>query len=163
MEKMRANGYVLGGEQAGHIILLHPGFTSGCGIYAGMLVAALAADAKRTGSSLSTLAANIPRYPQVIANAHLHHKIELKTVAGLDDAITAALNAFDQKGRVNIRFSGTEPNLLRAMVEGGPTSDMGDVVARAIGLCRLVADATHTENPVIDVIDCVTGAPVQLT
>jgi phosphoglucosamine mutase len=162
MEKMRANGYILGGEQAGHIILLSPGFTSGDGIYAGMLIAALAAAAKRNNSSLTTLASQIPRYPQVIANAYLHSKIDLKNVAGLNEAITAALDAFEQKGRVNIRFSGTEPNLLRAMVEGGPTSAMSDVVNRAIGLCQLVAEATHTENPVIDVIDCVTGAPIAL-
>lgn len=160
MEKMRANDYILGGEQAGHIILLSPGFTSGDGIYAGMLVAALAAAAKRNNSTLTALAQQIPRYPQVIANAHLSHKIDLKNVTGLNDAINAALEAFEQKGRVNIRFSGTEPNLLRAMVEGGPASAMSDVVGRAIGLCKLVAEATNTENPVIDVIDCVTGAPV---
>ncbi len=163
MERLRTGGFVLGGEQAGHVILLDETHTAGDGIYVGLLVAALIAKNKQHGgSSLSELAKAIPRYPQVIASAHLASRFDLKSVPGLADLTDQTLAAFDGKGRDNLRFSGTEPNLLRAMVEGGPGNSLDDVVGRALALCKLVAAHTANPDPHIDIVDCVTGAPVQL-
>ncbi len=161
MERLREKGFVLGGEQAGHVIILDEDLTTGDGIYVGMLVASLIARSKRNrGQTLHELASLIPRYPQVIASAHLHGRTDLAQVAGLEDLKNQTLATFDHKGRVNIRFSGTEPNLLRAMVEGGPGTSMAQVVERSIALCTLVAQATGTPDPRIDLVDCATGAPV---
>jgi phosphoglucosamine mutase len=161
MEKLREQGLALGGEQAGHIILLDDERTCGDGIYVGLLIGALAAAAKRRGGpDLASLARAIPRHPQVIANAHLSAKVDLGTVAELQAARDAAVAAFGGIGRVNIRFSGTEPNLLRAMVEGGPATSLDLVVAHALALCALVARAAGDMAPRIDVVDCMTGAPV---
>jgi phosphoglucosamine mutase len=161
MARMRSGGFALGGEQAGHVIVLDDARTAGDGIYIGLLVASLAARYKRQGGpTLHELAARIPRYPQVIASAHLARQADLKGVPGLADLTRAALESFAGKGRVNVRFSGTEPNLLRAMVEGGPDTTLGEVIAQARSLCGLVAAATETPHPAIDIVDCVTGAPV---
>ncbi len=123
----------------------------------------MVAEHKRKGdATLGTLAAQIPRYPQVIASAHLARRVDLSTVVGLAALEVDTLAAFEGQGRVNLRFSGTEPNLLRAMVEGGSHNSMADVVQRALELCRIVANATDTPNPRVDVVDCVTGAPITL-
>jgi phosphoglucosamine mutase len=163
MERLREKGFTLGGEQAGHIIVLENSLTAGDGIYAGLLVASLVARNKREGGpTLHELATAIPRYPQVIASAHLHARIDLKSVDGLDALTQATLAGFGGKGRVNLRFSGTEPNLLRAMVEGGPETTLQEVIDRALALCGMVAQATHTEHPKIDIVDCVTGEPIKV-
>jgi len=161
MERLREKGFVLGGEQAGHVIILDDDLTTGDGIYVGMLVASLIARNKRNqAQTLHELASLIPRYPQVIASAHLNARTDLAKVNGLQALTDETLASFDHKGRVNIRFSGTEPNLLRAMVEGGPETSMTQVVDRSIALCTLVAEAAGSPNPRIDLVDCATGAPV---
>jgi phosphoglucosamine mutase len=163
MERMREGGFALGGEQAGHIILLDADHTCGDGIYAALQVTALAAAKHRaTGETLTDLASRIPRYPQVIASAHLSGRVDLKSVPGLTALQEQTLAAFGGKGRVNMRFSGTEPNLLRVMIEGGPDTSMPTVVARAMALCEPVIRATNSVDPVVDIVDCVTGAPVSV-
>jgi len=163
MERMRAGGFALGGEQAGHVIILDDEHTAGDGLYIGLLIAGLAAKNKREhGVTLSELAAQIPRYPQVIASAHLGRRIDLASVAELADLRSSILRAFDGKGRVNVRFSGTEPGLLRAMIEGGPSNDLAEVVRHALSVCKLIAIAADNPNPRIDIVDCVTGAPINL-
>ncbi len=163
MERMRAGGFTLGGEQAGHIIMLDDQKrTAGDGIYVGLLLAFIATQTIIDKTpDLSALAREIPRYPQVIASAHLAGKVPLETVAGLSERTAAALASFAGKGRVNLRFSGTEPNLLRAMVEGGPASTLNEVIRHALDFCGLVAIATKSDNPRIDVVDCMSGALVQ--
>jgi phosphoglucosamine mutase len=163
MDRLREKGYILGGEQAGHVILLDSDHTAGDGIYIALSVCAIIARNKRSGGpTLHQLASRIPRYPQVIASASMRQRADLDTVSGLDELRRETLKAFSNQGRVNIRFSGTEPNLLRAMVEGGPQTSMNEVVERALALCKLVARHTSTDQPTIDIVDCATGAPVTL-
>jgi phosphoglucosamine mutase len=161
MDKLRQGDYLLGGEQAGHVILLDGESTCGDGIYVGLLIAALVSRNKRSGGpTLHDLATRIPRYPQVIASAQLATTTDLAKVKGLDGLKQQALAAFGGKGRVNMRFSGTEPNLLRVMVEGGPANTIHETTAWAKTLCAPVAEATKTASPTIDMVDCATGAPL---
>jgi phosphoglucosamine mutase len=158
---MRRDGFALGGEQAGHVIVLDDEHTVGDGIFVGLLVSAIVARNKRQGGpALHEMAGQIPRYPQVIASAHLARRADLLAVPALDLLVQRALDSFEGKGRVNVRFSGTEPNLLRAMVEGGPQTSMAQVLEHALAVCKCVARETGTPAPVIDVVDCMTGAPV---
>jgi phosphoglucosamine mutase len=161
MEQMRSGGFALGGEQAGHVILLDGNHTVGDGLFIGLGITALAAHQKRAGGlGLDELAAQIPRYPQVIASAQLSRKIELVGAPWLDTVRAQALAAFSGKGRINIRFSGTEPNLLRVMVEGGPANTLRDVAYWARLLCQAVGEAANSPNPSIDLVDCMTGADI---
>lgn len=157
MERMRQGGFALGGEQAGHIILLDAEHTTGDGLYIGLLVASLVAQDR---TLLERMAADIPRFPQVIASAHLSRRVPLEDIQGLQPLIEETLLAFQQQGRVEVRYSGTEPNLLRAMVEGGAASTRKEVVERALALCHLVAAASQTGNPHIDLVDGATGAKI---
>ncbi len=161
MDRLRQGGFVLGGEQAGHIIILDGVHTAGDGIYAAMLVSSIVARNKRHGGpTLHEMASCIPRYPQVIASAHLDRRTDLPQLPGLAELQNETLAAFDNLGRVNMRFSGTEPNLLRTMIEGGPQTSMAEVVEQALMLSGVVAQATGTVNPNIDLVDCATGAPI---
>ncbi|MBN1966555.1 MAG: phosphoglucosamine mutase, partial [Anaerolineae bacterium] len=159
MARMREGGFVLGGEQAGHIILLDEAHTAGDGIYVGLLVASLAA---RDPDLLEHAAADIPKFPQVIASAHLAGQVPLEQVEQLQPLIDDTLAAFDQQGRVNVRYSGTEPDLLRVMIEGGMKSTQAEVVDRALAICNLVAKAGGQAPPHIDVVDTATGAKIAL-
>lgn len=161
MDKMREDGYALGGEQAGHVITLDENHQAGDGIYVGLLIAAIVAKNKHNnGPTLDELSQRMKRYPQVIASAHLVRQVDLAQVPGLNKMREQALAVFDGKGRVNLRFSGTEPNLLRAMVEGGPSTTMDQVIAKALELCKKVGQSANTPDPNIDIVDCATGAPV---
>ncbi len=159
MARMREGGFRLGGEQAGHVILLDDEHTAGDGIYIGLQVAALVA---REPGALARIVAEMPRVPQVIASAHLERQVPLDTIPGLQFLIDDTLAAFDHQGRVNMRYSGTEPNLMRAMVEGGLDSSMDVVIERALALCGMVAAASRSEHPRIDIVDCATGAKIDL-
>ncbi len=159
MERMRENGFTLGGEQAGHIIMLDSEHTAGDGIYIGLQVAALVA---RNNSLLEDIVQAMPKFPQVIASAHLDRRTPLEDIPRLEPMITETLDAFQQQGRINMRYSGTEPNLMRAMVEGGLNSSMEDVIKRALALCNLVADASASDAPHIDIVDCATGTRIDL-
>ncbi len=159
MARMREGGFALGGEQAGHIILLDGAHTTGDGMYIGLLVASLIA---RNRDLPERIAEEVLKYPQVIASAHLEQRAPLESVSGLQKLIDETLAAFQHQGRVEVRYSGTEPNLLRAMVEGGRTTSQEEVIMRALALCNLIAEASQTPAPRIDMIDCATGAKIHL-
>jgi phosphomannomutase len=104
----------------------------------------------------------MPRFPQVIASAHLERRTPLETIPDLQPLIDETLAAFDHQGRVDVRYSGTEPNLLRAMVEGGLNSTQHDVIERALAICRRVALAGQSAAPRIDMVDCASGDKIDL-
>ncbi len=123
LEEMRANGYGLGGEQSGHIILSDHA-TTGDGVLTALH---LAARVKSTGRRLADLAADVPRLPQTLLNV----KGVDKARAGDDEGVLAAVaNAealLGETGRVLLRPSGTEP-VVRVMVEAS-TQTQADGVA----------------------------------
>src|SRR5580658_1105705 len=114
VEAMRAGGYNLGGEQSGHIIFLDHA-TTGDGTLGALQVLALMI---RTGKPLSELAAaSMDRVPQVLENVTLPEKRPLDQMRRLSDATTKISKVLGARGRVVIRWSGTEPK-LRIMLEG---------------------------------------------
>lgn len=111
-ECMQKNGYSLGGEQSGHIILKKYA-TTGDGILTAIMLAEEVCDSKL---SLSELASPVVLYPQKIKNLRVKDK-----AAVLEDTVVlAAVEAIDKlidgQGRVLLRQSGTEP-VIRIMVE----------------------------------------------
>lgn len=113
LEEMRQAGYILGGEQSGHIILLDH-HTTGDGL---CTAAALAALMRRKGQPLSELAAVMPHMPQVLQNVPVRTRDGWDRNGTIQAAIAAAEGVLAGRGRVVVRPSGTEP-LLRIMVEG---------------------------------------------
>jgi len=112
LERMREGGYILGGEQSGHIINLHNN-TTGDGP---MTAIALFSTLIRREKTLHELASELRVYPQVLVNVKtarkdvLHHPEIKQAVAEAERTLTGT-------GRLLIRPSGTEP-LIRVMVEG---------------------------------------------
>jgi phosphoglucosamine mutase len=113
IEYMRANGCILGGEPSGHIIFSKHS-TTGDGSLGGLKVIEAM---KYFNSSLKDLVAEIELFPQIIKNVVVKNKPPLESVKSIDDAIKESEKKMHGKGRVLLRYSGTEP-LLRVMVEG---------------------------------------------
>ncbi len=109
---MLEGGYVLGGEQSGHVIMLDHASTGD-----GLLTALqLLTHAARGGQPLAKLARVMTRYPQVLINVHGVNKASVSASPELAAAVTGAEGELGQTGRVLVRPSGTEP-AVRVMVE----------------------------------------------
>ena len=115
LEEMVENGYVLGGEQSGHVIFLDHN-TTGDGLVTALQVAAIK---KKSGKTLSELAGIMKELPQVLVNATVPN--DKKNIYLEDAEIIKAIKDIEDSlhgvGRVLIRPSGTEP-LVRVMLEG---------------------------------------------
>ena len=127
---MRSGGYVLGGEQSGHIIDLLRN-TTGDGPMTAVLLLGIAA---RQGSSLHDLVGEVVVAPQVLVNVRTRRR-ELLDAPAVRAAIQRVEAALNGSGRLLIRPSGTEP-LIRIMAEGDDRDKIerfAAEVARAIG------------------------------
>ena len=122
---MRDGGYVLGGEQSGHIIQMGHA-TTGDGVLTGLhLLAAL----NRSGTPLSAAAKMMNRYPQVLVNVR-GDKGRAAADPRVDAAVQAAQGELGGSGRILLRPSGTEP-AIRVMVEA-PEADVAERVANHV-------------------------------
>ena len=113
IEYMRANRCILGGEPSGHIIFSKHS-TTGDGSLGGLKVIEAM---KYFNKSLKDLVSEVTLFPQVIKNVVVKNKPILDTVKSISDATIEAEKKLEGRGRVLLRYSGTEP-LLRVMVEG---------------------------------------------
>jgi len=112
MEQMLLNKAILGGESSGHIICLNKS-TSGDGIIAALQVLEVIFKSKK---SLHDLKKEMTKYPQVLINVETNGKLDLENHENLNQALSIIKGELEDKGRVLIRESGTEP-LVRVMVE----------------------------------------------
>jgi phosphoglucosamine mutase len=138
LEAMRDGGFVLGGEQSGHLVFAEWATTGDGLLTALQLLGRMAV----SGRSLAELAGVVQRLPQVLVNC----RVVDRTVAGHPDvvaAVAAAEARLGDTGRVLVRPSGTEP-LVRVMVEAP-----GDAEAAAVAeeLRRVVAAADSAPAP----------------
>ena len=113
LEAMRAGGYNLGGEQSGHLIFLDHN-TTGDGLLTALQILAIM---RRTGRPLSELVKGIERFPQVLINFQVAEKRPLESLPGFQTRLRAVESELADRGRVVVRYSGTEPK-ARVMVEG---------------------------------------------
>jgi len=124
LERMRADGLALGGEQSGHVILLEHA-TTGDGVLTGLHLLARMAE---TGRPLDDLAGVMTRLPQVLVNVRVADKDA--AMSRLADLAAKAADDLGDDGRVLVRPSGTEP-LVRVMVEA-PTEEHARNVADSL-------------------------------
>ncbi|MEI2712254.1 MAG: phosphoglucosamine mutase [Nocardioides sp.] len=131
LEAMRNNGFGLGGEQSGHVIMSEYA-TTGDGLLTALhLLERMAV----TGESMASLASLVTRLPQVLVNVSGVDKQRFATDSGLVAAVEAEEVALGDTGRVLLRPSGTE-NLIRVMVEAGTPDQAQSVADRLADVVR---------------------------
>ena len=138
VEEMRKEGYNIGGEQSGHVILMDYNTTGDGQLTAVQLTKIM----KETGKTLSELAAEVTIYPQKLVNIRFENSMKDKSMEV--PAIAAIIEKMEAEmagnGRILVRPSGTEP-LLRVMAEAPTDAEVhyyvdtiADVVRAEIGL-----------------------------
>ncbi len=128
-ENMVQNGYCVGGEQSGHIILSKYA-TTGDGILTSIELMEAMLDNKQT---LSRLSAPVTSYPQVLRNVRVADKKAVRENARVQEVIKAVESKID--GRVLVRESGTEP-VIRVMTEAKEQRDAEMYVAEIIDVIK---------------------------
>ncbi len=113
MEAMRGGGYMFGGEQSGHLIFRQYS-TTGDGLLAALQILRYMCEKQKP---LSELAGLLTPFPQVLLNVRVDKKPPLEEVPLLLQAVENVEKDLAGRGRVLLRYSGTEP-VCRVMVEG---------------------------------------------
>ena len=115
LERMKAEGYNIGGEQSGHIIFLDSN-TTGDGMLSALRLLEVMVTEKKP---LSELASVMEVLPQALVNAHgpNDRKTSYNDYSEIREGIRKLEDKFAGQGRILIRPSGTEP-LVRVMIEG---------------------------------------------
>ncbi len=132
LEAMKAGGFILGGEQSGHIVMLEHATTGDGTLTALHLMNQMAT----SGQSLAQLASVMTRLPQVLINVPDVDKSRAATDPQLSAAVVQAEAELGDSGRVLLRPSGTE-SLVRVMVEA-------ESYEAANGVAHRLADAVKT-------------------
>ena len=135
MEKMISSGSVLGGEDSGHTIFLNH-HTTGDGILSALK---LIESMKFESKPLSELKKVMRVFPQALINVEVKSKPEINSLNAVKRAISSVEKILGEKGRVLVRYSGTQP-ICRIMVEG-PTEEetqryceqISDVIQKELG------------------------------
>ena len=128
VETLRRRGLNFGGEQSGHLVFLDHA-TTGDGLIAALQVLALLVMEERTLSELA--GKTLQRVPQILLNAKFTTRKPLDEMAKTQKAIASVNSKLKKKGRVLVRWSGTEPK-LRVMVEGPDQKRIRDYAQRII-------------------------------
>ena len=135
LEEMLRGGYVLGGEQSGHVIFLREAST-GDGVLTALKLLDLL---RRRRADLAAWAKGIVRCPQVLINVPVASKPPLDGLRELKEAVERVERELAGNGRVLLRYSGTE-SILRVMVEGEDEArtrkcagELRDLVAARLG------------------------------
>jgi phosphoglucosamine mutase len=129
LEEMLQHGYNFGGEQSGHIIFFDLN-TTGDGILSALQVLAAM---KKSNKKLSELSTVMQRFPQVIDNVEVKDKKDLDSVPEIKKAIDDAEKTLSGKGRVLVRYSGTQ-SLCRVMVEGQDEKEIKGIAQNLVQL-----------------------------
>ena len=130
-EEMRRRRVGLGGEQSGHVIFADR-LPTGDGLATGLEVLRVMAE---SGRELADLAAGLETFPQQLVNVRVDARPDVDEVPGVRDAIRAAEERLGGRGRVLVRYSGTEP-LLRIMIEGPDPASVRELAATIADCAR---------------------------
>jgi phosphoglucosamine mutase len=137
LEEMLRVGATLGGEQSGHIIFRDGDATTGDGLLTALRLMDILV---RAGKPLADLVADLKVFPQKIQNVRVREKVPFAQVPAIHGAIQAAERELNGKGRVVVRYSGTEA-LARVMVEAESEAKMQSLttaiaseIQKALGL-----------------------------
>lgn len=130
LEELLKSGATIGGEQSGHII-----FPDKSLVGDGMMTATYLLEAiKEKDAPFSEMMAGFRRFPQILVNVKVREKLAFDSVPEIAAASREIENELDGKGRLLLRYSGTE-NLARVMIEG---EDQATIELQANRLARVI-------------------------
>ncbi len=130
-ENMLQNGYVLGGEQSGHIIFSKHART-GDGILTSLMIMEVIMEKKQ---SLAQLCEEVKIYPQLLENVRVIDKKTARENLAVQKAVEEVAEALGENGRILVRESGTEP-VIRVMVEAATNEICAEHVNRVITVIK---------------------------
>ena len=135
MERMKACGAMIGGEDSGHMIFADHHTTGDGSLTSLKLIEAI----QTANKPLSELSKMMSSYPQILINVDVHSKPEIDSVPEIVAAIKSVESELADRGRVLVRYSGTQP-ICRVMVEGPSEGDtqryckhISDIIKKYIG------------------------------
>ncbi len=131
LDEMKARGANLGGERSGHTIFLDD-LPTGDGILTALKMLEIMTAREQT---LSALLADYSEFPQVLVNVRVGRKTDFGEFPEIGAAVTAARQRLGGHGRLDLRYSGTEP-LARIMVEGKDKALVDECAAEVAGVVR---------------------------
>jgi phosphoglucosamine mutase len=139
LEEMRRSGINLGGEPSGHIIFSDISL-AGDGIITLLQVLRVLAE---TGKSFSEIVNPLRQFPQIIRNVRVRERRPLESIPEVNDAVSEFRRQVGNRGRVVVRYSGTEP-LARVMVEA---EEAGVVEHHAGAIAGAIEEALGLARP----------------
>ena len=125
LDELLRRGASLGGEQSGHIIMPELSLAGDGMITALCLLRAL----RESQKMLAELTAGFRQYPQILVNVRVREKVPFAELASVRAAVAEVEELLSQKGRLLLRYSGTEP-LARVMIEGENQNQIEEYAAR---------------------------------
>jgi phosphoglucosamine mutase len=131
VEALKANDWVLGGESSGHILCGELN-TTGDGIVSALQVMRALADANKT---LAQLKSEMTKFPQMMINVKLPKRVDISQNLQINQVVAEAEKQLDERGRVLLRPSGTEP-VIRVMVEGEDSVLVNNLVNQIADVVR---------------------------
>ena len=115
-QRMREGGFLLGGEQSGHIILFENDLTTGDGLYTALRMSQLLL--RNQPCRFSEMAEDVlTKAPQVLVKAAVPAKPPLEQLPGVQAQIARTREVLGDEALINVRYSGTEP-VVRVMIQG---------------------------------------------
>lgn len=130
-ENMLNNGFILGGEQSGHIIFSKHART-GDGILTSLMIMEVVMEKKQT---LSKLCEDVKIYPQLLKNVRVTDKKTARENPAVQKAVDDVASALGSDGRILVRESGTEP-VIRVMVEAATDELCEQYVKQVVDVIR---------------------------
>ncbi|MDD5260822.1 MAG: phosphoglucosamine mutase [Methylacidiphilales bacterium] len=127
LEAMRAGGYAIGGEQSGHMLFLDY-LPTGDGLLSALQILKVLVE---SGRPLKELRRAMRKYPQKLYNLKVREKKPLEQLPKVRAAIAEVENEMAGKGRVLVRYSGTE-NKIRILLEKSETEGMESQARRIL-------------------------------
>ncbi|WP_099363808.1 phosphoglucosamine mutase [Fredinandcohnia onubensis] len=131
VEEMKKSGYILGGEQSGHIIFLDYN-TTGDGLLSGLQLVNIM---KSTKKPLSQLASEMKKFPQLLVNVKVTDKYHVTDNPVIKEVIEQVEVEMNGNGRILVRPSGTEP-LVRVMAEASTEELCKKYVERIVSVVK---------------------------
>src|SRR5215217_6962236 len=125
LEELLRLGASLGGEQSGHIIMPELSLAGDGMITAICLLRAL----RESRQSLAEITAGFKQFPQILVNVRVREKVPFSELASVREAVAQVEALLSQKGRLLLRYSGTE-KLARVMIEGENQNQIDEYAAR---------------------------------